>query len=112
MDLKKMRREILNSYEYVENGTWLCDKDILYLLSNNWLSKFMQRCNFTKNKHINKNVKKLEESRVICQLSHSYFTTFFVLTIVITLSQTTQCASMVLYPLTGVNQLTKRHSLL
>ena len=33
----------------------------------------MQRYNITKNKHSNKKVKKIEESRVRCQRFHSYF---------------------------------------
>ena len=68
-----MSREILNYYYYVYNGTLLCDKSILFQSSNNWLSKFMHRYNFTKNKHSHKKVKKFEGSRIICQRFHSYF---------------------------------------
>ena len=57
----------------MENSTWLWDKSILFQPSNNWLPKFMQRYNFTKNKDINKKLKELEEIRLIYQLSHSYF---------------------------------------
>ena len=37
------------------------------------MSKFMQHHNFTNNKHSNKKVKKIEESRIIFQSFHSYF---------------------------------------
>ena len=69
----KISKDILNYFYYVENVTWLCDKARFYQSSNNWLSKFMQRYNFTKNKHSNKKVNKLEESRERCQCLHSYF---------------------------------------
>ena len=45
-----MRKETLNYYYYMDNGTWLCEKTIIYQASNNCLSKFMQSYKFTKNK--------------------------------------------------------------
>ena len=59
MDKEKYWKDILNYYYFVENGTWLCDKARIFQSSNNWLSKFMQRYNFNKNKHSNEKVNKL-----------------------------------------------------
>ena len=59
MDKEIYWKDILNCYYFVENGTWLCDKDRIFQSSTNWLSKFMQRYKFNKNKYSNKKVKKL-----------------------------------------------------
>ena len=72
MDKEKHWNDILNYYHYVENGTCLCDKAIILQSSNNSLSNFMQRFNFTKNKHGKKKVKRLGESIVIYQNLYSY----------------------------------------
>ena len=41
-------------------GTYLFDKTILFQSSDNFLTKFMQQYNFTKNQLINNKVKELE----------------------------------------------------
>ena len=61
-----MRRYILNNYDYVEDGTWLCDKEILFLSSKGWLYKFMHSRRFIDKKQINEKDKEPEEIRVIC----------------------------------------------
>ena len=55
-----MSNYILNSYYFVDNGTWLCDQAIIFQSQDNFLSKFMQRYNFTNNEPRNKKVKKIE----------------------------------------------------
>ena len=100
---QKKSREILNSYFSMENGTWLCDKSRIFQSSDSCLYKFIHSYNSIKNKHGNENDKEPEEIILICQRFHSFFTTRFVLTIVIPLVQTTQSASMVLYLLKNNN---------
>ena len=107
-----MRQEILNYYYSVDNVTWFCDKSIIFQSSNNWLSKFMQCYNFTKNKHINEKVEKLGESRIRYQRFHSYFHHMIFTKTFIPLIQTTLYAIMVIHRLTGDNQWTKCHHLL
>ena len=67
----------------------------------------MQRYNFTKKKHSNKKVKKLEESRVISQRFHLYFHRMLFTNNCYYFDLKNQYASAVLSPLTGDNQWTK-----
>ena len=68
-----MRKDILKYYYYVENGTYLCYKSRIFQSQNNWLSKIIQRYNFTNHRHRNKKVNEFEEIRLRCQRFHSYF---------------------------------------
>ena len=72
----------------------------------------MQSYNFTKNKHSNKKVKKIEEIRVICQHLHSYFHHMLFTNNCYYFDSKTQDEIIVISPLTGDNQWTKWHSLL
>ena len=69
----KMRKDIINYYYSVENGTCLCDKSRIFQSSINLLSKFLQRYNFVHNKHSNQKVNKFGQSRLRCQRFNSYF---------------------------------------
>ena len=71
----------------------------------------MQSYNFTKNKHSNKKVKKIEESRVRCQHFHLYFHLMIFTNNFYYFDLKTQYEITVISPLTGNNQWTKWHSL-
>ena len=109
---KQLRKEILNHYYSVDNVTRLCHKPKIFQSSSNCLSKFVQRYNLTKNKHSNKKVKKLWESRLRCQGFHSYFRHIIFTTNCYYIDLRTQDASIGLSPITGYNQWRKGHRLL